>query len=198
MLFAPNACVTCGCNIRGVLLFREFAAYQANMQCAKRSACMMFIRKKTHRTQELRGKGIRSLLTFSFSVVQVKFVREGGMPPLVSLIRSLEPRVQEQAAVILRNLSVNVQSKVRVCMYVCMQNCVYTIRQKPSLQHPCAPCPSVHVEIEHEIPEIYTCVFLPTFLRLCETSACMSIHMVHGCSFLCAHMEGALKRHSFT
>lgn len=45
---------------------------------------------------------------------KVKFVREGGMPPLISLIRSLEDRVQEQAAVILRNLSVNIQSKVRI------------------------------------------------------------------------------------
>jgi hypothetical protein len=64
-----------------------------------------------------------------FLIAQVKFVREGGMPPLVSLIRSLEPRVQEQAAVILRNLSVNVQSKVLEFMHACIKMPSYLLHE---------------------------------------------------------------------
>lgn len=46
--------------------------------------------------------------------VELETAREGGLPPIVSLLRSPDERVQEQAVLVLRSLSVNVGNEVSI------------------------------------------------------------------------------------
>jgi hypothetical protein len=71
--------------------------------------------------------------------LDVKLVMDGVVPPLINLLRSPNPAVQEQAIVAVRNLSINPKNKVPsqcVCVYmhaytqgayvcVCIFFCVY-------------------------------------------------------------------------
>jgi hypothetical protein len=45
---------------------------------------------------------------------QVNIVQDGGLPAIIALLRSSDPRVQAQAAGAIRNLAINVENKVRV------------------------------------------------------------------------------------
>jgi hypothetical protein len=55
---------------------------------------------------------------------------EGALPYMITLLRSPDERIQEQAATLLRNLSVNDENKNKiaqvlyVCVYVCVNVCV--------------------------------------------------------------------------
>jgi len=45
---------------------------------------------------------------------KVKIVQEGGLPPLIALLRSPLETIQEQAAVAIRNISVNPEYDVKI------------------------------------------------------------------------------------
>ena len=52
----------------------------------------------------------------------VKIVQEGGLPPLIALLRSPLDSIQEQAAVAIRNISVNAEYDVKI-VQVCVRLC---------------------------------------------------------------------------
>ena len=52
----------------------------------------------------------------------VKIVQEGGLPPLIALLRSPLDTIQEQAAVAIRNISVNAEYDVKI-VQVCVRVC---------------------------------------------------------------------------
>jgi hypothetical protein len=43
---------------------------------------------------------------------EVRIVQEGGLPPLIALLRSTEARIQSSASIAIRNLSVNSSNQI--------------------------------------------------------------------------------------
>jgi hypothetical protein len=58
----------------------------------------------------------KSLLTecAHHTYVQVSIVQDGGLPPIIGLLRSSDHKIQAQAAGAIRNLAINVENKVRI------------------------------------------------------------------------------------
>ena len=65
----------------------------------------------------------------------VKIVQEGGLPPLIALLRSPLDTIQEQAAVAIRNISVNAEYDVKI-VQVCVRVCCAGVRACVSRPHP--------------------------------------------------------------